>query len=284
MSRHVAAVAVALCLSASPLHAQTTTFKVSTASANVHKSPSTGSPVIGTAARGAVLEVTRELGSWVKVKWAIAKDGVGYIHVSTGLTANSSIATPTRAAAETPAPRPAARPVSSPATAAPPASSQPIAASTARTQYVRTPTHVFGVGGLVGGPSLGVGASARAWPRERVGLQVELSREARIEAPGPVTSVQFAPSVLYALPDRVSDYLWLRPYLGGGPTLQRQTLDVVSESRFGFQAFGGAEVTLASVPRVALSLDARYHWLETTFAGVDRGGLGVSVSAHWYIK
>src|SRR5260221_94299 len=107
MIRYAAAVTVALCLSASPLCAQGTalnaqgmTLKVSTASANVYKSPSTGSPVIGTAARGTVLEVTRELGSWVKVRWAIATDGVGYMHVSAGLIARGGTTVPNRPAAQ----------------------------------------------------------------------------------------------------------------------------------------------------------------------------------------
>src|SRR5207245_392807 len=119
MIRYTPSIIVALCMSASPLHAQGTVFKVSTPSANVHQSPSTGSPVIGTAARGAVVEVIRELGSWVRVKWPIAKDGVGYIHVSTGSIARAATSTPTRAA-EPAAAAPATRPTPSPAAPPPP--------------------------------------------------------------------------------------------------------------------------------------------------------------------
>ena len=78
MIRHAAAIAFSLCLNASWLCAQSTVFTVNTASADVHKSPSTGGPVIGQAPRGTVLEVTRELGSWVKVVWPEGQDGVGY--------------------------------------------------------------------------------------------------------------------------------------------------------------------------------------------------------------
>jgi len=281
MIRYTPSIIVALCMSASPLYAQNAVFKVSTPSANVHQSPSTGSPVIGTAARGAVVEVTRELGSWVRVKWPIAKDGVGYIHVSTGSIARGAAATPTRAAGEPPAAAPATRPAPSPAT---PPAARTEAVPPPRGEYMFTPAHTFAVGGIVGGPGLGIGASARAWPRQRVGLQFELSREPRADAPGSLTSLQLAPSVLYALPDRVMDYLWLRPYIGAGPTLQRQTVDIVTENRFGFQAFGGAEVTLPSVDRLALSADVRYHRIETPLAGVESGGLGLTVSAHWYFK
>ena len=77
MIRRAAAVAVVALLSPSWLLAQSAVLIVNTTSANVYKSPSTGSLVIGHATRGAVLEVTRELGSWVKVSWPAAQDRVG---------------------------------------------------------------------------------------------------------------------------------------------------------------------------------------------------------------
>src|SRR5206468_4086555 len=84
MKRFVVALSVALCVSSASLHAQTPVFTVQAASADVYKAPSTGSPVIGQATRGTRLPVTRELGSWVKVSWPRAEDGVGYVHVSMG--------------------------------------------------------------------------------------------------------------------------------------------------------------------------------------------------------
>ena len=95
MIRHVAAVAVALCLSSSPVSAQTAEPQAITAltvktPANVHKSPTTASPIVGTASRGAVLEVTRNLGSWVQVPWAEGEKGLAYVHVSSGTIARST--------------------------------------------------------------------------------------------------------------------------------------------------------------------------------------------------
>jgi len=84
MIRHVAAAAVCLCLIPTWLCAQTTTLTVGVASADVHKFASIGSPVIGKAPRGTVLEVRRELGSWITVAWPAAEDGVAYMHVVTG--------------------------------------------------------------------------------------------------------------------------------------------------------------------------------------------------------
>src|SRR5207245_9920116 len=108
-------------------------------------------------------------------------------------------------------------------------------------------TAVVGVGGERGGPRLGWGATARAWSCKRFGIQFEVSRYALIDAPGHLTSSQFTPSLLYSLRDRVTDYFWVRPYLGAGLSLQRQTLtgapagptDSVSDTRLGFQASRG---------------------------------------------
>jgi len=288
MIRHASAIAVALCLNASWLCAQSTKFTVSAASADVHKSPSTGGPVIGHAPRGTVLEVTRELGSWVKVAWP-AEDGVGYVHVSMGLIARGSTPAPSPPAGFTPEQSAveSARPPAPAARLAPTELGRPPAPT--RTGYV-IPPHSVGVGGVMTGPSLGFGATARAWSSKRFGFQLEVSRDAVTEAPGHLTSSQFTPSLLYSLRDRVTDYLWVRPYLGGGPSLQHQTLngatatDSVSDTRLGFQVFGGGEVTFPGMPRFAVSADLGYRSRPTSFAGFELGGLGLSMSGHWYIK
>jgi hypothetical protein len=87
MIRHAAIVAISVCLSASSVEAQTaqtTQFTVSVQSAAVRLMPSIGSPVIGQAPRGMVLDVTRDIGAWVKVAWPEARDGIGYVHSSMG--------------------------------------------------------------------------------------------------------------------------------------------------------------------------------------------------------
>ena len=86
MSRHLAVILLVMCVTPAKVNAQTEPMhmSVATASASVHKSPSTGSPVIGTARRGAALEVTRELGDWVRVSWPDSPDGFGYVHRSMG--------------------------------------------------------------------------------------------------------------------------------------------------------------------------------------------------------
>jgi hypothetical protein len=298
MIRHAVAVAVALSLSPSWLYAQNLQFIVRTASADVHLSPSTGSPVIGNAPRGTVLEVTRELGSWVRIPWPAARDGVAFVHVSTGAIAsgltpssNGTVPLTARRAAPRPAPPPATDDSTPPQTPA-----KPQSVSSTRTTYV-TPSHVIGVGGRMGGMAHGFGATARAWPRKRLGLQLEVSRYGltSVVTPGHATSIHFEPSVLYSLPDRVSSHVWLRPYIGAGANLHRQTLRLAgptgadpladgSDTRFGLQTFGGGEVTLASVPRFALSAELGYRWSRRPFAGIELGGTEVSLSGHWYIK
>jgi uncharacterized protein YraI len=300
MIRQAVSVAVALLLYPALVCAQTTEFTINTALASVHKSPSTGSPVIGTAPRGTVLRVTRELGSWVKISWpgSDPQDDAGYVHLSMGMVGRGGRAEPSRTAVSTPT-RPS--PVNTSLTSigersessgrAP--AEQP---SVTRTVYVRPPTHIVGLGAQMAGAPLGFGATARTWPRERLGIQFEVSRDANTSAsvPGTLTTIQFVPSVLFSFKNRVSDYFLLRPYVGTGAHFDRHTLtggsllpgSSVSEGAFGLKTFGGGEVTFASVPRFSLSVDVGYEWAQTpaAFAGFDLGGPSVAVSGHWYVK
>lgn len=354
MFRHVAAAAfaVAFCLSPSWLSAQTMAIKVSVASANVHKFPSVGSPVIGTAERGAILDVTRELGDWVRVSWPEAEDGVGYMHLSAGTMTSSAYirdsvgavarkstkeqpaaaqpepaATQPQPAAAKPQPA-AAKPqpaaakpqsakearriaaLSAPRSSAPaPASSAPATASASNgeqgaplnaqvtpmpTQYVQPPSHFIGLGGnLMGASPVGFGATVRTWSRGQPSFQMTVSHSSQtsLTAPGEVASLQIAPSLLYSLRDRLTDYLWLRPYFGGGVTFVRDSLRDITpgvtdstKNGFGWQGFGGAELTFPSVPKFTLSADVGYYWRPESFTGFERDRIGVSVSAHWYVK
>jgi opacity protein-like surface antigen len=152
---------------------------------------------------------------------------------------------------------------------------------------------MIGVGGVMGGSTLGFGASARALVGGHFRFQLEARRYAQTNAVAQrrLTSVQFAPSLLYSLPDKVTDYLWIRPHLGAGFTVYRSTSsgistagDSVSDSRLGRQVFGGAELAVAGVPRFSLSADFGYRWSQTPFDGFALGGRNVSVSGHWYVK
>jgi hypothetical protein len=301
MIRHAAAAALVLCLCPAWLFGQTTELVVKGASANIHKAPTTASPVIDTAPRGAVLDVTRDLGSWLKIAWPDAPDGVGYVHVSLVTTARSSL---TRRN-ETAGSALIARPAPGGATGTPSAYRQAIEAvaqhgtltnagtvesdanaETAGT-YIRPTAHVVGFGGRMTGSTIGYGVSARAWPGRRLGLQIDLSRYSLTNPAMPArqTSIQFAPSVLYRLDDHVTDYVWVRPYFGGGASLHRQSLgEGLSDTTFGYQAFGGGEFTFAGVPRFAISADAGYRWSRSPFAGFDLGGPTFSLAGHWYFR
>ncbi len=307
MIRHAAAIAVVLMLSPAAVYAQGMELTVNLASANVYKGPSTGSPVLGKALRGTVLEVTRELGDWVKVTWTDAPDAVGYMHLSAGALAPRGTTPPSNPPAVS-APRPVSAPRSAGASGRPltdplsqrttqlleeplgthahPAQGQP--------EYVNPPSHRFGVGGQVIGSTLGFGAGARVWARKGLGVQFDLSRFTQTDpaVPGRLTSLQFAPSALYSLTDRVNDYFWLRPYIGAGLSIYRQSFSdpalpglSVSDSTTGYQAFGGAEVTFPGMPRFAVSADIGYRWArDTAFAGFDLGGVGFTLAGHWYVK
>jgi hypothetical protein len=271
-------------------------FTVDVPSADVYKGPTTASAVIGRAPRGSVLTVTRELGSWVKISWPDAKDGIGYVHVSKGLIGRrASTESGRQVSARTSSSSPAAR-SGSPATQAVPSAgvgirTQP--AAPVSSVYVTPSTHIFGIGARLGGPSLGFGATARAWRHDRLGVQFEVSRYAPSDslAPESVTSLQFEPSAIYALRDHVSDNFWLRPYVGTGINFSHQTWNPapgaatsLSDNKVGGQIFGGAEVTFPSLPKLAVSADLGYHWTPNAFPGVSLGGFGLSLAGHWYIK
>jgi hypothetical protein len=311
MIRHAAAVAVAACLSVSPVQAQTAiTLRVTVTAADVHKSPSVGSPVIGKAPRGTELVVTREIGDWVKVSWPPASDGAGYLRVSAGTLARGgeaapagapAAAAPARAAAQAPVPRPASSPtgpaslpvagqpapapVTRPSGAAAPATPAPAA-------YL-APTHGLGVGLAGGGWTAGFGASARVWSKGRLGAQIEVSRYSFNPADflSRATSTDIAPGVLVSIRDHVSDRLWLRPYVGVAAHLVHSSrtdlifLDATATANtVGASAVAGAEMTFSSVPRFGLSAGIGYYHLRAPFVGYDPGGVGVSVSGHWYVK
>jgi opacity protein-like surface antigen len=270
-----------------PAAAQGMALTVSAPSAAVRKSPSVASPVVGQAPRGAVLDVTRDVGSWVKVTWPDAPDGVGYVHQSMGTLSNR----PSReqrlavAAASLPPPEPADVPASA---------SQANNASAMRTVYVPPPTHRLGLGGQLSAATPGIGFSSRIWSRNRFGVQVDLSRSRMSNdfSENRVRSTEFVPSFIYSLPDYVSESFWLRPYVGGGVAMIRSKLYggvpegalSESDSTWGYRAFGGAEVTVPGVPRLAISADVGYQWAHVLFDGFDPAGPRLSVSAHWYVK
>jgi uncharacterized protein YraI len=283
MIRQAAAIAVALLLTPAWLHAQNPEFTVSVQSANVYRGPSTGSPVLGKAPRGTVLEVTRDLGDWLKITWPPEPDSTGYIHVTMGSKSRPMASEPAAPSSLTYVSRPARASLT-------PASASYAAMETTDsrgTLYVTPRTHIVGLGGRMAGSTLGYGGTVRGWSRKRLGVQLEVSRYSITSADtlGRVTSLEFAPSALYSLPDRVADYVWLRPYVGGGVNLHRATqTGFGSTNKVGFQAFGGGEATFASFPQFAVSADLGYRWMDAPYEGFDLKGLRLSVSGHWYLK
>ena len=223
MIRHAAAVAIVLLLSQSWVTAQSPELTVNVSSASVHKAPSTASPVIGQAARGARLEVTRNVGDWVKVVWPSAPDGVGYVRVSVGSVSNGTAAPLTNTAtAKSAGVPPSQRVVTTPVIVP---GDQTAQTQTGNRLPVRTTspsssgtTHRFGVGVLMGGPSFGLGVGARAWAHKRLGVQFDLAHY-EVSSPidlGSMSTTDFGPSVLFSFNDHVADYTWLRPFVGAG--------------------------------------------------------------------
>ena len=315
MSRFALAVAVALCLSSVPLYAQSPRFTVTALSASIYQAPSAGSPVIGQRSEGAMLDVRGEAAGWIEVAWPNAAKGIAYVRAASGRIEKPA---PNRVA--TPLQRPMTIdeyvhgtstglvPTSLPASGSPNPSAAYVAeavaavsaASTSRSNAIAssatyvTPAHFVGLGGRIGNPTLGVGATGRVWSPNRIGVQFEIFRDARanVVTAERITTLQFSPSVLYALPNAVSDYFWVRPYVGGGATIHRSTLrranvaeiSSPTESSLGLQLFGGGEVTFAGMPRFALSADVGYRKMQPGFAGFERRKIGLALSGHWFVR
>ena len=299
MTRMRIAIAAALCFTASTVHAQNTHFTVSAASASVYKAPTNVSPVIGEAKQGATLVVTRDVGSWVKVAWSQAPDGVGYVRKNAGAMGGLGPVVPVTAAAPaTKAAASAQRSASAPAApAASAASAQAVPGVRPRPAAVPTgyvaPTHRFGLGGQIGGSAVGAGFSARGWTSsQKFGVQIDVTHTSMSNDVffTRMSSTQVGPRVLYAFSDHVSDSTWVRPYVGAGAHLLRASVNdpvtglSTSDTRMAAQFFGGAELTLSAVPRLGLSADVGYQWYQSPFVGYTLDGMMVGVSAHWYLK
>lgn len=296
MTRRVAAIVVALIVFPAVLYAQDTVLTVTVQSADVYKSPSTAAPVVGHASRGAALPVERNLGSWVQVPWSAAPDGIGYVHMTMGRlnprTADTpAVSTPSRALSTSPSASSAVSP-SAPASAQEPLPT-PRTSSGVPAGQRTTISHIVGVGGMVGTMS-SFGATARVWRKNHLGVQVGLTRDSMSSetTDDRVKSMQIEPGVVYALFDRVRDYVWVRPYVGSALSFRHATLSTpvpdpsqpASDNGVGFRVFGGGELTFATATQFGLSAEVGYRRLPTPFPGFEPDRLSMAIVGHWYIK
>ncbi len=289
MTRHISVVAMALIVNATAVFGQSAAMPaadltVKAAAADVHKFPSVASPVIGKAVAGTVLEIRRNLGSWVEVPWPNTEAGIAFVHVITGTIAPRFPAATSNAAQ---AARPQVAAMEAAAMASGGGSAARAGMPVARTQgsrsadYVELPSHRIGIGALMNASNLRFGATVRTWWGNRLGLQFDASRPQIQSVDGQsIPSTQLAPSVLYSVHDVVTNSLWVRPYVGGGPRFYRVRL----ETGLGYEAFGGAETTLAHVPQFSLSAELGYRWSRPSLDGFQPRQMAFSLSGHWYVK
>jgi hypothetical protein len=298
MIRRVAILTFTLCLTSAYAGAQTT--YVLKDAADVHNAPTTSSPVIGHALRGRTMELTRDVGDWVEVAWQDAPTHKGFIRVRFGnvtLAAFRDLPTlPTTPASTATSPSPATASVTQAnanvAAASPTIrpSDRPVRATDAI--RFELPPHTAGVGLRMDPRFRDFGGAARVWTPARFGAQLEVTRGTITSdlTAGHLTTWQFSPAALYALPDVVQSSVWVRPYVGTGLDLARSTFNGLTpgvsptDTAFGPNVFGGAELTFAGVPQVGVSLNVGYHWLESSFNTFELGGTRVGIAGHWYLK
>ena len=289
MIRHAVAVAIALLLNTAPVFGQNAPSPVAelvvNVTADLHKSPTTASEIIGKAPRGTALPINRNLGSWFEVPWPDGAAGIAFVHVNTGKIMPRSSATAPSGAQE------AIAQIAAVAAAATAANrydganvdrlmaSNRVAAQSAA--YVSLPQHQIGIGALLNTSTLRFGGSARTWWGRGLGVAFSVSRPELASVDGQlIPSTQFAPSVLYSLPEAVSDSMWMRPYVGTGPRFYRANL----ETRRGYEAFGGVEATIAAMPQFALSGEMGYRWSRPSLGDFMPRQIAFSVSGHWYVR
>jgi hypothetical protein len=221
--------------------------------------------------------------------WPSAPDGGGFLHVSMGRLVNARPPNEVRAAAGD-----AVKLIPEKEAAVTSASTTVVNRSPARRPGPSTPVpHNFGVGGgMVAGSPVGFGVTARAWQWNRLGIRFDMSRQAQGIATSRAASLQFEPSALVSLNDFISNFVWFRPYVGGGVSLRHQTFtnglpglgNSTYDNSTGYQVFGGTEVTIASAPQLAVSTDLIYRSHREAFDAFDVGGVGIGFSAHWYFR
>ena len=173
MGRYAAVVAAMLVMGAPPVYAQDAVFVVMTTSADIHKAPSTGSAVIGKAARGKTFEVRRELGSWVSVSWPDAEQGVAYLHVAWGRISRGADVQAPAATGVAPAGR---GPGAGIERIDERRSDQAPRTTTLPRRAPSLPSHVIGFGGRMASREIGFAATGRAWTYGPFGVQIEAGR------------------------------------------------------------------------------------------------------------
>src|SRR5262245_15993680 len=176
MMRFVLAFAIAVCVGASAAAQQSTVLTVTAARADVRMSPTIVSPVVGQAPQGMVLDVTREVGDWVKVSWPEGPGGIGYVRL-TGGTLSKAAAPAAKRAVEPSTPAESATPDVTAVRADIEAVERRALARSQASEYVLPRTHTMGFGALVSGSTsstLGFGASGRFWSRGGFGAQVAM--------------------------------------------------------------------------------------------------------------
>lgn len=146
--------------------------------------------------------------------------------------------------------------------------------------------HAVGVGGRIGGSSMGFGVTARGWRSERFGVEFQLSRYDL----GFASVTQLAPVALFRFPRPDSDNdVKVHPYVGVGWNIFRVGLPSFGEAgststSTGLQVLGGAEILFDDYPRLSLSADLGYHSSGDFSGDVNVGGIGVGLALHWYLK
>ena len=138
------------------------------------------------------------------------------------------------------------------------------------------------------------GVNARFWSENRVGFEAGWatnSESGRVSGYNmEVRTHMFNPSLLFTLAHVDTDYVYIRPYAGGGPNIiyrksniDERLTDYGKEffsigTKVGGQGFGGAEVTFKAVPQLSVGGDLGVYRFQ------NQTGRGLRFLVHYYLK
>jgi len=106
-------------------------------------------------------------------------------------------------------------------------------------------------------------------------------------------------SALYTLAHINTDSVYIRPYVGGGISINSipsgyscsgdwETGDIScgisSATKIGGQGFGGVEFTFTAVPRLSLGVDVGHWRVPSGYKGLSFSETGIKFNVHYYLK
>jgi len=142
--------------------------------------------------------------------------------------------------------------------------------------YAQSDEQHIGIGGnvLVSSGNLG-GFNIRYWTESKFGVEAGLNFRSNW--------MSIPISGLYTLAHIDTNSMYIRPYVGGGISMNRFSIFDHSETKIGGQGFGGVELTAKSMPQLSFGGNLGVHNFGKFF-GIGNTDFKLGLHAHYYFK